>query len=182
MSAVNSNTIEAIDPGETKLYEVHKHWFGLVIVYLQIGAGFAALVLLLWFLTPVLFPNADASQRNLKLSVITAAGGIVTWLILVLFTYIYQQSKLIISNKNLTQIIQKGLFRRQVSELSMADVEDVSAAKNGILQTVFNYGDLVVETAGETEKFQFDFCPRPDFYGKVVLDARQKFIGKGESE
>jgi uncharacterized membrane protein YdbT with pleckstrin-like domain len=179
MHAIRNDTIESIGLNETKLYEVRKHWFGLVIVYLQVLVGFAAAVLLLWFLAPIIFPNADTTTRNKNLAIIIAVGAIVSWLILVLFTYIYRQSKLIISNKNLTQIVQRGLFSRQVSELSMADVEDISAVKHGILPSIFNYGDLLVETAGETDHFNFSFCPNPDFYGKIVLDAREKFIGSG---
>ncbi len=169
-------TIEGMGDNESKLYEVHKHWFGLVIVYFQVGAGFTAFALLLWFLAPVLFPNAEPALRNSNVSIIIAVGAIFTWLILILFTYIYHQSKLIISDKNLTQVLQRGLFSRKVSELSMANVEDVTANQHGFFASTFGYGDLLVETAGEQDNFDFSFCPNPNFYGKIVLDARQKYL------
>lgn len=176
MKPTTTNTIEAIGPDETMLHLVHKSIFGLFLVYAQVAVGFVAAALLIIFLAPVALPKADPVTLRSDVAVIIGAGAIMTWLILVLFTYIYRQSKLIITNKNLTQIIQHGLFVRQVSELSMADVEDVSAAKKGIFATIFDYGDLLVETAGETDNFRFSFCPKPDIYGKIVLDAREKFI------
>lgn len=60
----------------------------------------------------------------------------------------------------------------------MADVEDVTANQSGFFPSVFGYGDLKVETAGEAEPFTFTFCPKPNFYGKVVLDARQAFLSE----
>ncbi len=176
MQPEKRDIIEGMDPGETKLYEVRKHWFGLVIVYFEVGVGFAAVVALLALMTPIIFPNAEPGQRRSDLAVIVAVGALVTWLILVLFTYIYRQSKLIISDKNLTQIIQSGLFSRKVSELSMSNVEDVTAEQKGIFASIFNYGVLEVETAGAQENFQFVFCPNPNFYGKIVLEARQKYL------
>ena len=177
MSPIKNDVIEGLNPDETMLQVVHKHWFGLFIVYVEVGVGFAAAALLLWFVAPIMYPNAEPTQRTTSLTLIIGVGAILAWLVLILFTYIYLQSKLIITNKNLTQIVQRGLFNRQVSELSMTDVEDVSAVKKGFFPSVFNYGDMLVETAGATDNFSFSFCPNPDYYGKIVLDAREKFIG-----
>jgi len=176
MSISSNDNIEGLADGESMLYEVRRHWFGLFIVYVEVGLGFAAAAILLYFLGPILFANAEPAQRTRDISVIVAVGAILTWLILVLFTYIYRQSKLIITDRNLTQIIQRGLFSRKVSELSMANVEDVTADQHGFFATAFNYGDLLVETAGEQDNFDFSFCPNPNFYGKIVLDARQKYV------
>ncbi|MEI7682767.1 MAG: PH domain-containing protein [Candidatus Saccharibacteria bacterium] len=177
MSLNKLDTIEAISPNETKLEEIRRHWFGLAIVYFEVVVGLVAATALFWFIAPNMFNSGDTSQHGALILILITAAAIISWLILVLYTYIYRQSKILVSNKNLTVIVQKGLFNRQVSELSMADVEDVSAAKQGFFPSVLNYGDLLVETAGESQNFKFSYCPRPDYCGKVVLDAREKFIG-----
>lgn len=165
-----------MDADESMLYEVRRDLFGLFVVYIQAAIGFATASLLVIYLLKELMPNAEASHvRSLTVTIIGVAA-IFVWLILTIYTYIYRQSKLIISNKNLTQIIQSGLFSRKVSELSMSNVEDVTANQRGFFASIFNYGDLVVETAGEQANFKFIFCPKPNFYGKIVLDARQKYV------
>ena len=176
MIYTKDDRIEGLVEGEMMLYRVRRHWFGLMIVYVEVGIGFAAAALLLYFLAPIMYPNADIARRNFNLSILISVAAITTWLILVLYTYIYRQSMLIITNKNLTQIIQRGLFSRKVSELSMANVEDVTADQHGFFATTFNYGTLQVETAGEADNFDFVLCPNPNFYGKIVLDARQKYV------
>ncbi|MDQ5972540.1 MAG: hypothetical protein QG553_699 [Patescibacteria group bacterium] len=170
------NSIEGISEGETLLYEVRRHTFGLIVVYGQVGIGFLAGSFMLMFLAPIMFPNEQLSQLRLFLSVVIGLIAIAVWMVLMLYTYIYRQSKLIISNKNLTQVLQHGLFNRKVSELSLANVEDVTAKQRGILASIFGFGNLIVETAGEQANFDFKYCPRPNFYGKVVLDARQKYL------
>jgi uncharacterized membrane protein YdbT with pleckstrin-like domain len=103
---------------------------------------------------------------------LTAVLGIVG-LLLLLATYVYRQNKLIISDQNVTQVSQRGIFSRQVSELSLLNVEDVTSDQNGFLPTIFNYGVLRIETAGEQNNFHFTYCPRPNYYGKMILEARQ---------
>ncbi len=171
-----NNSIEAVAPGETKLFEVHKHWFGLFIVYFEVAFGFVTGLVLMWLLSPVIFPNTDPANRRLYLSTIIGVVAIFAWVILILFTYIYRQNRLIVTNKNLTQILQKGLFNRKVSELSMANVEDVTANQQGFFPSVVGYGDMLVESAGAQENFDFSFCPKPNYYGKIVLDARQQYL------
>jgi uncharacterized membrane protein YdbT with pleckstrin-like domain len=85
---------------------------------------------------------------------------------------------LLVTDMNLVQILQKGLFVRKVSRLSMSNVEDVTAEQKGILPTIFNYGTLTVQTAGEMENFVFPYCPNPNKYADRILDARQAFVDK----
>jgi hypothetical protein len=47
---------------------------------------------------------------------------------------------------------------------------------------MLGYGSLLIETAGEQENFHFDYCPHADHYAKLVLEARQQFMGRRESE
>ena len=64
----------------------------------------------------------------------------------------------------------------------MANIEDVTASQTGILPTIFNYGTLHIETAGEQNNFIFLYCPNPNAYAKALLDARLNFITDHGSE
>jgi hypothetical protein len=67
-----------------------------------------------------------------------------------------------------------------VSELHIANIEDVTSDISGILGTVFNYGDVFVQTAGNTERFEFSDVPNPAIINKLLLDLyehiRQKTL------
>src|SRR5205085_12316471 len=89
--------------------------------------------------------------------------------------YVYTQCRILVTNKNLVQILQKTLFNRKVSRLSMSNVEDVNAEQRGILATIFNYGTLTVQTAGEMDNFIFTLCPNPNKYAEQILEAREAY-------
>jgi uncharacterized membrane protein YdbT with pleckstrin-like domain len=179
---LQSKTIEGFDANETKLQEVRRSTAGLIIVYIQVILGMLAGVVLLFFMIPVVMTNAEASKTHLILISGVSILAVITWLGLTIFTYIYKQSKLLISDENLTQIIQTGLFGRSVAELSLADVEDVSAHQNGFIATIFGFGQLEIQTAGASENFIFKFCPNPNYYGKIILTARQSYLMSHRSQ
>jgi uncharacterized membrane protein YdbT with pleckstrin-like domain len=79
-------------------------------------------------------------------------------------------------------MLQYGLFSRKVSQLNMVNVEDVTAVQNGIFQTMFGFGSLNIETAGEQVNFHFTYCPRPGYYAKVILDAREQILGQNDGD
>jgi hypothetical protein len=58
----------------------------------------------------------------------------------------------------------------------MSNVQDVTAEHNGFLPTIFGYGTMTTETAGEEDNFVFAWCPTPDIYAERILDARQKYV------
>jgi hypothetical protein len=97
--------------------------------------------------------------------------------VLILFTatYIYKQSRLLVTDKSLVQIIQKTLFNKKVSRLSMSNVEDVSEEQRGFLASFFNYGTLTVQTAGTEDNFVFSLCPNPAKLADRIIEARQAY-------
>lgn len=174
--------IEGLTEGEHEVVRIQKHPWGIIQLYL--GAIFAVLlaaVFVVLFLPDLLATN-DTSGASMLLGLAAVVGIAFLGLILMLATYIYFQNTLIITNKNITLVLQRSLFSRQVSELSMASVEDVTADQRGIIATLLNYGELRVETAGEQNNFIYGYCPRPNYYGKIILDARQAYADSLQEE
>ncbi len=164
---------EYVDDDEMLLGMIHKHPFGIVIVYVQAIFGIVVSLVLAVILLPRLVSQAAA------LSIVSVFGFFSAFLgliIMIAATIIYRQSRIVITDKNITQVLQGGLFNRKVSQLTMANVEDVTAIQHGIFATLFDFGELRVETAGEQENFVFTFCPRPGYYAKIILEAREKYI------
>ena len=176
MSTTLPGRIEDVDDDEQQLCQIRKHNFGLFSVYLEIVFGLAAVLLVLYLFLPTVLSSNSSAQNNTLIALAGIIFLVVAWVGLTAFSYIYRRSFLIVTDRNVTQVLQQGLFNRKVSELSLANVEDVSAIRKGLFATMFNFGTLQVETAGETENFVFPFCPNPNYYGKLILDARRNFV------
>lgn len=172
--------VEQITHEETRVADVRRHPFGLFIIYLQFFVGIGIAFFLIFALLPSVFELISVDENTVKLFLVILAVFALVFgvLFLILASRIYQGSQLIITDVNVTQVLQVGLFNRKVSELSMGNVEDVTAEQRGILQTFFNYGTLVVETAGEQNNFIFIYCPNPNAYAKAMLDARQRYLAQ----
>lgn len=176
--------VESLTAEETLVADIRRHPFGLLLIYLQTFVAFGLALVLIFTLMPSVIqalglhgPTVNAVASMFGLFVVVFA-----LIFVVLATRIYKYNQLIVSDKNVTQVLQIGLFSRKVSELSMANVEDVTAEQHGIFPTLLNYGTLKIETAGEQNNFIFVYCPNPNAYAKAILDARLQFITEEGSE
>jgi uncharacterized membrane protein YdbT with pleckstrin-like domain len=165
---------------EQMMYIIKRHIIGLIIIYLESLAGVLALLLFGYLVFSSYISSLSPNTYRLILSGVILA---IAFLVFVLFvaTYIYRQSRLLVTDKNLIQVVQRGLFARKVSRLSMANVEDASAEQRGILATILGYGTLTVQTAGERENFTFHYCPNPDKYASGVIEAHQRYVDELEN-
>lgn len=165
---------DMLEAGERLLSVVRKHRIGLIGIYLEAITAVVAIVAILVTVTPSTFQNLSGSTaRLLTLGIISGLAALIFFLFVA--TYIYRQTRLLITDRGLVQITQSSLFIRKVTRLSFSNVEDVSAEQRGILPTIFNYGTLLVQTAGTMDNFEFKFCPNPNRYADIVIEAREAY-------
>jgi uncharacterized membrane protein YdbT with pleckstrin-like domain len=174
------STIEHVDIDEHKLAEIHKHSFGIIIIYLQSFLGMLAAAVLIFFVAPSLIE--DKGVAYLISGSFLAVAGLLAFLVMAISTYIYRQNRIIVTDRNITQILQYGLFSRKISQLNIVNVEDVTSIQHGLIPTLFNYGVLKIETAGEQENFHFAYCPNSGYVAKVILEAREKMLGQQDAQ
>lgn len=180
-SQFHENTqMEYVDVNEIKHCEITKHPIGIMIVYIQGVVGFIFALGLAYFLLPTVIEDTDAAflYANLFASIaIVFAIGIV-----LLSTMVYRRNRLIVTDRNITQILQYGIFNRKVSQLNMVNVEDVTSKQRGLFSNLFGFGELIIETAGEQSNFHFTFCPNPGYYAKIILNAREELLGQNDGD
>jgi hypothetical protein len=172
---------DMLEEGESVLRIVHRSIIGLIGIYLVAIVAVVAIFTLLVGISPDAFDTSSATISP-QLSAIIVVGAALLVLILFTATYIYRQSRLLITDRSLVQIMQRSLFNKKVSRLSISNVEDVSEEQRGILPSFFNYGTLMVQTAGAEENFIFTLCPNPSLIADQIIEARQAYARKLEEE
>lgn len=170
--------VESINPNEIKIADIRRHPFGLFVIYALTFLTVALIIGLIVPFMPSVFDvlgigrlAADGLSALITVFVVSLAV-----IFVILATRVYRANQLILTNDNVTQVTQVTIFHRKVSEISMGNVEDVTANQAGIFQTVFNFGHLHIETAGEQNNYDFKYCPNPNAYAKAIQDARVKFL------
>jgi uncharacterized membrane protein YdbT with pleckstrin-like domain len=174
------NPLHVMSPGEQIVCNIKRHPIGMLGIYIMSG-----ILLLALFAGVAVLPQiaTDLSSTDKTYAFITALALaalilVFTWIAMI----IYRGNRWIVTTDSITQIQQTGLFRKQTSQLSLENLEDVTFEQTNLMQTLFNYGTLKAETAGEHSKFQFPFCPRPQKCAVDIIEAHEKFMesyGKG---
>jgi len=82
----------------------------------------------------------------------------------------------IVTNERIIDIQQVGLFHRTVSELYLQQVQDVTGKQNGVLQSLFNFGDVTIQTAGEKNNFVIDQVFDSYAVARKIVDLQEALI------
>lgn len=88
----------------------------------------------------------------------------------------------IVTREHLVNIKQNELFSRSVAEQSLLRVQDVSSKKVGFFQTYFNFGTVLVETAGEMPNFTMHNIEDPNLVARTIMNIQEELLQRHELE
>lgn len=78
----------------------------------------------------------------------------------------------IITDERIVDIDFHNLLYKEVSETKIDKIQDVTFKMGGVIRTIFNYGDVLIQTAGTELKFEFHAVPKPDQVTKILQELR----------
>jgi hypothetical protein len=110
--------------------------------------GYAAVITLIWYLVTATY----------------AIEGFLGWYFNVFF----------ITTKRIIDVDFFNLIDKRVSDAEIEKIQDVSYTTKGVLGTALNYGDVLIQTAAETQEFDFNSVPSPDKVVKILNELRDK--------
>lgn len=81
-------------------------------------------------------------------------------------TWFYNIS--LVTDKRIVDIDFSQIVFENVSATKLSQVEDVSYSQIGVIRSVFDYGNVLVQTAGTASEFMFQAVPHPERVIKVI--------------
>ena len=151
---------------------VRRHWFVLArpLIFFFIALVFPTIFLS--FVLP-LFPVLAAPSFEPVLYFFLTLYFMGLFLFLFIFWVNYYLDVWIVTTQRLIDIEQKSLFSREIAEMRLSRIENVTVDIHGFIQTMLGFGDVVVETAGVS---RFIIKDAPRFYEvKNALLRHQQF-------
>lgn len=79
-----------------------------------------------------------------------------------------------ITERRVVDVDFYNLVNKKVSDAEIEKVQDVSYATGGVVRTMFNYGDVLIQTASEVTEFEFAAVPSPERVAKILNDLMAK--------
>jgi uncharacterized membrane protein YdbT with pleckstrin-like domain len=154
--------------GEKILWFSRRHWWAFLrSQFLTIGLG----VLLLLF---VLVPGLDAFENSFIGAIIVSVLAIATALVFAWNAYDYWNDYFVITDQRVIHRERVLLIYDQQDESPMGKVQNVTVNRPGFAATLFDVGDVLVETQGARANVAFTTCPKPDTPSKIILGEQSR--------
>ncbi len=99
---------------------------------------------------------------------------LIAWMIFFIIWTNYYLDVLIVTNKRIIDIEQKGFFSREVSTVRVENIEDITVSVSGILATFIDYGTLRIQTAAEAREFIIRDVPGPNKVKSTIYSLHHK--------
>lgn len=166
---------------EEILLIVRRHWFDILKQLFLIFIMVLTLIGSYSYL-PLLFPGlTDNAAFNSVFIFMENLFAMLIWLLFFLIWIDYYFDVWVITNKRVVDVRQNGLFSREVSELQIEKIQDITTEVHGVIPTFLNYGNVYIQTAGERERFVFANVPDP-YRIKDMVVKLQKQIEREETD
>jgi hypothetical protein len=170
-----ANPLSVMEQGESQICQIRRHPIGLLGIHIMAGFMLLVSAVIIYGVLPNVLKSVATSKIIGIGTLVFVIMAALTFGFLAIAHKIYWGNRWILTSDSLTQVSQLSLFDKQSSQLSLGNLEDVTAEQNGMMSHMFNFGVLRVETAGERSKFMFPYCPNPTSYAREILQAREKF-------
>lgn len=156
-------------PDEKVVFQLRRHPVIFAVDILLIVL-FAAIPLVLNPIIGNTLPHLYASEVFRPVLVLLASAYyLLVWMFFYTNFVDFYLDLWVVTNNRILNVEQHGIFSRTVSELDLAQVQDVTSEQHGIFPFLFGYGDVFIQTAGEKQRFVFEQVPRPDEIRKNIL-------------
>lgn len=97
------------------------------------------------------------------------------------YFYIWRKDAYILSEEGVKIKEQAGIFSKQVKEIGLRDITDVTYSVSGFMASLFNFGDVEVQTAS-SDPLILKKVPHPHKVQKLILEIKAECADEGGKE
>lgn len=173
MQRLRKNVYPGQPRTETTLRVVYKHIWSIMPFVIALFLISIAMIIATYYLGSF----ESFIEESIPQGIISLLGFAVMVTLVFLFIgviWIWRRNKMIITDQHIVDIDQLGLFTRKVSTLRLEEIQDVSVKVSGPMQTIFQYGTINIQTAGERRNFEFDYIANPYELEQYILEIRSQ--------
>jgi hypothetical protein len=88
--------------------------------------------------------------------------------------YRYNNDIWVITNQRIIDSTKTNPFNLKMSTADVVNIQDMTVERSGILRTLFNFGDVICQTAADVQEFSVRGIPRPQDVQLLVDRERDR--------
>lgn len=163
-----------LNDNETILAVYRRHWLIFAFDVLAI-TGIALFLLMLVIISRKIALGIWTTPFDKVIALVLVLLYHALWLALFVRFADYWLDVWVLTNERIIDIVQGGLFHREIAEFKLDKIQDITVDVNGLLPTLFHYGNLQIETAGFERKFVWRTVPEPQNIKNLILKAADEY-------
>jgi hypothetical protein len=78
----------------------------------------------------------------------------------------------IITDERIIEVDFVNLFYREITDANIDQIQDVTVEVGGGIRTLMHFGDIVIQTAAQIPKIDFEDIPQPDKVARILRELR----------
>ena len=163
----SEHSFENQEEGEDVILLLRKHYFP-VSIRLGFFSSLSLIPIVLW----AVFHTYLVNLKVMPLFLFgTSLWYMAFWLVIFHSLTLYTLDVLVVTNNRIIDNNQHGFFDREVSELPLSRVQDISVHIHGVMETFLKYGSLVIQSAGSERQFIFKEVPKPEEVKDAIMQT-----------
>jgi len=83
-----------------------------------------------------------------------------------------------VTSKNIIDVDFHSILFKNIDVAPLRNVEDTSSSMGGILNAIFHFGNVFIQTAGANRNIDFHSVPRPHHVADFILDETHRIHGR----
>ncbi len=78
----------------------------------------------------------------------------------------------IVTDERIFDVDFVHLIYREITDANLDQIQDVTTQVGGVIRTMFNFGNVMVQTAAEIPQIEFISVPKPDVVAQILRELR----------
>ena len=78
----------------------------------------------------------------------------------------------ILTDERIFDVDFVNLIYREITDANSDQIQDVTVQVGGVIRTMFNYGDVIIQTAAEIPQIDFKAVPKPDVVAQILRELK----------
>lgn len=155
---------------EKVLVFTRRHWVSIIP---RLVADVLALIVPTVLVTWLVSATTGLGGMGAKVVAVLALGWAALLIIRGYFDWFrYQNDLWVVTNQRVIDSVKRNWFHHVMSSADLIDIQDISVDRNGLLATMFRFGDVRCQTAGEQPHFIFAGIANPGQMLEILDRAR----------
>ena len=161
--------IVSLEEGEEIKYIIHHH----KITFVKTAFKILLLPLLLIILIIIFGFGFFETVLNSSIFSLIALINLIIWATYsVYYWYVWYFDVLVLTNKKAIMVDQKSIFEKTLKTASLERIQDITTDFKGFTENIFNYGTLLIQTAGEETGLKLVDIPHPQEIARMILNLK----------